>query len=286
MRLPPRSAVTHRRPGPGPMLQHLPGQLSLFPDTVAGAGDAAATPGLDLMDEQERQEDAWRERQGLLRTAQLRLAAQRLWGFPNAVRNPDGPWEDLRGRAYDLHASRGCWPAYYLLRAGTDDIQRITVHVRPGCGGIPAVARAAAVLAEVAPVSVVPCDAPYPRCGRSYTMAVPATTAGPGSTAARASTVRVPATTAGAASMAARASTGRDPASTGAGRATMAGGATTADGRDASPRDRAASLQKRRTQDHASGAADQDGADGSRERALSEQPHREGQHQPVGDEQA
>jgi len=163
MRLPPRSTVTHRRPGPGPMLQHLPGQLSLFPDTVAAVSDAAAASGLDLMDEQQRQEDAWRARQGLLRAAQLRLAAQRLWGFPNAVRNPDGPWADLRGRAYDLHASRGCWPAYYLLRAGDDGAQRITVHVRPGCDGIPAVARAAAVLAEVAPVSVVPCDAPHPR---------------------------------------------------------------------------------------------------------------------------
>jgi hypothetical protein len=91
MRLPPRSAVTHRQPGPGPMLQHLPGQLSLFPDTVAVAGDAAAAPGLDLLYEQQRQEDAWRARQDLLRAAQLRLAAQRLWGFPNAVRNPDGP---------------------------------------------------------------------------------------------------------------------------------------------------------------------------------------------------
>ena len=102
MRLPPRSAVTHRR-GPGPMLQHLPGQLSLFPDTVAAVSDAAAASGLDLMDEQQRQEDAWRTRQGLLRAAQLRLAAQRLWGFPNAVRNPDGPWADLRGQIGRAH---------------------------------------------------------------------------------------------------------------------------------------------------------------------------------------
>ena len=157
MRVPPQSASAHP-PGPGAMLPHLPGQLSLFP----GADDAAA-PGLDLLEEQQRQEDAWHARQDLLRAAQLRLAAQRLWGFPNAVRNPDGPWRDLRGRAYDLCLSRQCWPAYYLLRAGADVAQRITVHVRPGCDGIPAVGRAAAVLAELAPVDVAPCTAPHPR---------------------------------------------------------------------------------------------------------------------------
>ena len=147
------------RPSAGPALQHGLCQLSLFAD----APDASATPGLDLVDEQQRQEDAWRARQDLLRAAQLGLAAQRLWGFPNMVRNPDGPWRDLRAQAYDLHASRGCWPAYYLVRAGADDIQRVTVHVRPGCDGIPAIERAAAVLAGLAPVSVVACTAPHPR---------------------------------------------------------------------------------------------------------------------------
>ncbi|MGI4939744.1 MAG: hypothetical protein ACRYHQ_04115, partial [Janthinobacterium lividum] len=93
----------------------------------------------------------------------LGLAAQRLWGFPNMVRNPDGPWQHLRGQAYDLHASRRCWPAYYLVRAGADDMQRVTLHVRPGCDGIPAIKRAAAVLAGLAPVSVMACTAPHPR---------------------------------------------------------------------------------------------------------------------------
>ena len=157
MRVPPHSASAHR-PGPGTMLPHLPGQLNLFP-----AVNDAAAPGLDLLEEQQRQEDAWHARQDLLRAAQLRLAAQRLWGFPNAVRNPDGPWKDLRGRAYDLTASRQCWPAYYLLRAGADAAQRITVHVRPDCDGIPAIGRAAAVLAELAPVGVAPCTAPHPK---------------------------------------------------------------------------------------------------------------------------
>lgn len=160
-----QAAIVRSRPGAGPILQHQPCQLSLFADMVddAAAVGATAEPGLDLVEEQQRQEDAWHARQGLLRGAQLGLAAQRLWGFPNAVRNPDGPWGDLRGRAYDLTASRQCWPAYYLLRAGADGVQRITVHVRTGCDGIPAVARAAAVLAELAPVSVIPCTAPHPQ---------------------------------------------------------------------------------------------------------------------------
>ncbi len=157
MRVPPQSASAHP-PEPGVMLPHFPAQLSLFP----GVDDTAA-PGLDLLEEQQRQEDAWQARQDLLRAAQLRLAAQRLWGFPNAVRNPDGPWRDLRGRAYDLCLSRQCWPAYYLLRAGADVAQRITVHVRPGCDAIPAVGRAAALLAELVPVSVAPCTAPHPK---------------------------------------------------------------------------------------------------------------------------
>ncbi len=70
------------------MLQHLPGQLSLFPDTVAAASDAAAASGLDLMDEQQRQEDAWRARQGLLRAAQLRLAAQPAVGLSQCRPQP------------------------------------------------------------------------------------------------------------------------------------------------------------------------------------------------------
>ena len=128
--------------------------LSLFVDTVdaAVAADGSVTPSLDLLTEQQRQEDPWHARQDLLRVVQLRLAAQRLWGFPNMLRNPDGPWSDLRGRAYDLTVSRQCWPAYYLLRAGDDGAQRITLHVRPGYGGIPVIERAAAVLAELAPV--------------------------------------------------------------------------------------------------------------------------------------
>ena len=159
------AAMARARPGADPLLQHQPSQLSLFTNLVGAVAtsDDKAAPGLDVLDEQRRQEDAWHERQGLLRDAQLRLAAQRLWGFPNLVRNPDGPWQDLRGRACDIQLSRQCWPAYYLVRAGADGVQRITVHVRPGCDGIAAVSRAAAVLGELVPVSTLACTAPHPR---------------------------------------------------------------------------------------------------------------------------
>ncbi len=158
-------AMARIRSGAGRAFQHELRQLSLFAD-VPGAfavPDASAAPCLDLVEEQQRAEDACRTRQDLLRAAQLGLAAQRLWGFPNIVRNPDGPWQNLRGQAYNLHASRECWPAYYLVRADDDDIQRVTVHVRPGCDGIPAIERAAAVLAALAPVSVAACTLSHPR---------------------------------------------------------------------------------------------------------------------------
>jgi hypothetical protein len=160
-----QATVTGARPDADPLLQRQPCQLSLFADAAdaAVAADGSAAPDLDLLAEQQRQEDAWHARQNLLCAVQLRLAAQRLWGFPNMVRNSDGPWGELRGRAYDLTASRQCWPAYYLLRTGDDGAQRITVHVRPGCGGIPVIERVAAVLAELAPVSVASCNAPHPR---------------------------------------------------------------------------------------------------------------------------
>jgi hypothetical protein len=152
------------RPGAGVVFQHRPCQLSLFPNAAAPpVADASVVPGLDLLDEQRRHEEAWHARQDLLRNVQLRLAAQRLWGFPNMIRNPDGPWQDLRGRAYDIDLSRRCWPAYYLVRVATTGVQRITIHVRLGCDGTPAVPCAAAVVAGLAPVSVVPCTAPYPQ---------------------------------------------------------------------------------------------------------------------------
>ncbi len=150
--------------GAGLVVQHKPCQLSLFPDAAdPPAADASIVPGLDLLDEQRRHEEAWLARQDLLRAVQLRLAAQRLWGFPNMVRNPDGPWQDLRGRAYDIDLSRRCWPAYYLVRAAATGVQHISIHVRPGCDCIPAVPGATTVLAGLAPVSVVACTAPHPQ---------------------------------------------------------------------------------------------------------------------------
>ncbi len=160
-----RVAMARVRPNGGPAFQHGLCQLSLFADGagVAAAPDASAAPCLDLVDEQQRAEDAWHARQDLLRAAQLRLAVQQLWGFPNLVRNPDGPWRDLCAQAYDLTASRQCWPAYYLVRPGADAAQRVTVHVRPSCDGIPAIQHAAAVLAKLALVSIAACTLPHPR---------------------------------------------------------------------------------------------------------------------------
>ena len=152
------------RPGADLMPQHKPCQLNLFPNAAEPpVADASGVPGLDLVEEQRRHEEAWHARQDLLRAVQLRLAAQRLWGFPNMVRNPDGPWQDLRGRAYDIDLSRRCWPAYYLVRGAGAGVQRITIHVRPGCDGIPAVPCATTVLAGLALVSVVPCTSLHPQ---------------------------------------------------------------------------------------------------------------------------
>jgi len=160
-----QAAITGVRPDADPLLQHRSRQLSLFADAIDddAAVDALAVPDFDPLAEQQRQEDAWHARQDLLRAAQLRLAVQRLWGFPNMVRNPDGPWQDLRGRAYDLTTSRQCWPAYYLVRAGADGAQHLTVHVRPSCDGIPAIERAAVVLAGLASVSIAACALSHPR---------------------------------------------------------------------------------------------------------------------------
>lgn len=148
------------------MTRHLAIQLDLFagaPPSAAAGGAApapAAATGLDIEAELRRQEEARLARHGLLRNAQLRLAALRLWGLPNVVRNPDGPWASLRGKAFDLQASLLCWPGYYTVRAGADGALRITLHVRPGCAGTPALDQAAEVLAGLAPVSFAPCATP------------------------------------------------------------------------------------------------------------------------------
>ena len=56
------AAMARPGPGTGSLLRHQPCQLSLFADAVGApaAADAPAAPGLDLVDEQQRQEDpAW-----------------------------------------------------------------------------------------------------------------------------------------------------------------------------------------------------------------------------------
>lgn len=147
------------------MTRHLAIQLDFFagasPDAPARIDAAHDANALDVATELHRQEEAQLARHTLLRDAQLRLAARRLWGFPNIVRNPDGPWTSLQGKAFDLQVSLLCWPGYYTVRAGTNGAQRITLHVRPGCDGIPALTQAAEILANLAPVSLAPCATPH-----------------------------------------------------------------------------------------------------------------------------
>ncbi len=139
-------------------------QLDLF----AGAAiHAAATlpvaeigQELDVVAEALRQEAARLERKAFLRAAQLRLTAQGLWGFPNLVRNPDAPWRQCRGLLLDWTTTVTCWPASYVVRAAGEAGLTIILRVRPGADANPAVPRAAAVLADLGPVSLVPSTLP------------------------------------------------------------------------------------------------------------------------------
>lgn len=138
-------------------------QLDLFGGTQSLAACGQVPQALDVEAEMRRQEQILLTRQRLLRDAQLRLAAQRLWGFPNLVRNPDAAWASLRGKPFDLQVSLLCWPGYYLVRTGADGAQRIALRVRPGCDGNPAIPAAVQVLTSLAPVSLAPCPGPHPQ---------------------------------------------------------------------------------------------------------------------------
>jgi hypothetical protein len=111
---------------------------------------------LDLVAEALRQEAARLERNAVLRTIQLRLMKQGLWGFPNLIRNPDGPWRECRDLLLDWPTTISCWPASYVVRAAGDTGFAITLRIRPGASANPAVPRAVAVLADLGPVSLVP----------------------------------------------------------------------------------------------------------------------------------
>ena len=135
-------------------------QLDLF----VGAATPAATTvpateadrELDVVAEALRQEAARLERHAFLRNVQLRLMSQGLWGFPNLVRNPGGPWRECRGLLLDWPTTVACWPASYVVRAAGDAGLAITLRIRPGADANPAVPRAAAALADLGPVSLVP----------------------------------------------------------------------------------------------------------------------------------
>ncbi len=142
------------------MGRRAPAQLDLF----AGAAPPAATTlpaaeaeqGVDVLAEALRQEAARLARHAFLRDVQLRLMPLGLWGFPNLVRNPGGPWRECRGLLLDWPTTVACWPASYVVRAAGDVGLAITLRVRPGAEASPAVPRAAAALAGLGPVSLVP----------------------------------------------------------------------------------------------------------------------------------
>jgi len=139
-------------------------QLDLFTGATTAVAatlpDAGIGQELDVVAEALRQEAARLERNAFLRTIQLRLMKQGLWGFPNLVRNPDGPWRECRGRLLDWPTTISCWPASYVVRAAGDAGLAITLRVRPGASANPAVPHAAALLADLGPVSLVPSTLP------------------------------------------------------------------------------------------------------------------------------
>ena len=142
---------------------HIVAQLDLFAGTHAAAAPTAAAapvsraePGLDVLAEALRQEAAGMLRRSFLQAVQLRLAGQGLWGFPNLIRNPGGPWRERQGLLLHWPTTIACWPASYVVRADGDGVQHITLRVRPGADANPAVPRAAAALADLGPVSLVP----------------------------------------------------------------------------------------------------------------------------------
>jgi len=134
-----------------------PKQLDLFGGaaTSAAAG-AAAVQEYDLVAEDLRQQALLQIRRDLLRRVQLRLLGAGLWGLPNIIRNPDGPWKEYRSGILNIQARLRCWPATYILRADADGVQRFTLRVRSGCDDNPAIPRASEAMAELAPVSITP----------------------------------------------------------------------------------------------------------------------------------
>ncbi len=139
-------------------MHRAPAQLDLFHPTATNAAGGGTSNQPPQNDEEPLQQLLLEARLSLLRDVQLRLIRLGLWGFPNVIRNPDGPWKEYRASILDLQARRACWPATYILRAGTDGIHRFAIRVRPGCDGNPAVPRAADVMAGLAPVSLAQWD--------------------------------------------------------------------------------------------------------------------------------
>lgn len=133
-----------------------PNQLDLFSTATDAVGGTSS--GFAATADAEAHQRLLEARYDLLRRAQFRLSGLGLWGFPNMVRNPDGPWTAYRSSMLDLHARLACWPATYILRCGANGIQRFTIRIRPGCDGNLAIPRAAEAMADLAPVRLAPWD--------------------------------------------------------------------------------------------------------------------------------
>ncbi len=132
-------------------------QLDLFGDAAAStAAGATAVQEYDLVAEDLRRQALLQVRHDLLRRVQLRLSGAGLWGLPNIIRNPDGPWKEYRSSILNIRARFICWPATYILRVDADGLQRFTIRIRPGCDDNPAIPRAAEAMANLASVSIAP----------------------------------------------------------------------------------------------------------------------------------
>jgi hypothetical protein len=128
--------------------------MDMFSPTNCGPGvDPTADAAAAALKLKIAESDAIERRHTCLRLIQERLTAEGLWGYPNLIRNPDGPWKEWQGAAASPDAHNLCWPATYTVREETQIFQ-ITIHVQKACDDNPALTRAKAVLAEISTISM------------------------------------------------------------------------------------------------------------------------------------
>jgi hypothetical protein len=81
------------------------------------------------------------------------LTGAGLWGYPDLIKNPAGPWAAWKGAGGSPVEHWLCWPATYVLKRDDDGTLHIKLSVREGQEGNPAVKRAATVLGKMATVT-------------------------------------------------------------------------------------------------------------------------------------